>query len=125
MAELLVKLESSTDPTNLKTWDRGHVISVQEDGWPWGSSECPPKFCVVKISDMTVEEARVYLESEMEIPEEGRHDMKVLSIRKNKFDLDDVSLPKEKTDELKNTGKMSITKAQVTDCVKKVVIDGK
>jgi hypothetical protein len=125
MAELLIKLESAADSTNLNAWNRGHVVCVQEDGWGWGRLECPPKYCVIHISDMTIEEARVYLESETEIPKDKKTLPKMISIRKYKFDFDDVSFPKEKSDNLKIDGKVSVTKTQIKDCIKNIKVDGK
>jgi hypothetical protein len=41
----------------------GDIIVIRPDGWEWGSAECLPDFVLVKIPDMTVEEAKQYEES--------------------------------------------------------------
>ena len=41
----------------------GDIIVIMPDGWKWGKAECLPDFVLVKIPDMTVEEARQYVVS--------------------------------------------------------------
>lgn len=41
----------------------GDIIVIRPDGWPWGLEERLPRFVLVKIPDMTVEEAKQYEDS--------------------------------------------------------------
>ena len=66
MCELLVKNEDNTIPEDavmdLKSWKRGMVVTVQEDGWAWGNLEIHnPMFTIIKVPDMTVAVAGQYL----------------------------------------------------------------
>lgn len=65
MAELLVRTQDNVveDPVrDIKSWKRGMVITVQEDGWAWGKEELTnPLFLVVKIPGMSVVKGSVYL----------------------------------------------------------------
>lgn len=125
MAELLIKLESADNPTDLNAWGKGHVVCVQEDGWKWGKLECPPKFCVVHVSDMPIEEAKKHLEPEMSKLVDINSVPIQSAIRKTKFDLEDASISKSIKDDLKGKGKVSVTTAQIKGCIKAIVKDGK
>lgn len=66
MAELLVRTEDNTIPEDalmdLKSWKKGYVITVQENGWAWGSEELAnPLFTIIKIPDMTVAQAGMFM----------------------------------------------------------------
>jgi hypothetical protein len=100
MAELLIKLEPADNPNDLRAWGRGHVVAVMPDEWKWGSSECPPKFCVIKVTDNTTEQAKSFMDSSK------------TQIRTVKFDLDDITIPKAISDSIK-TGVVSLTSAQL------------
>jgi len=81
MAELLIKraahwMDSLTEddvrklsPVLQRTYRRrkqvGDVVVVMPDGHKWGRRECWPRYIVVKVPDMTVREARRYVEREM------------------------------------------------------------
>ena len=66
MAELLIKLEEAGNPADLKAWSRGHVVAIKPDGWQWGGLECPPKFCVIHITDVVPEEVLDYIQPHVE-----------------------------------------------------------
>lgn len=72
MAELLVRTEDRTtgDPNvDAQNWKRGMVVTVQEDGWPWGTLEVNnPVFLIVKVPGMTVAAASVFLGNLIEDP---------------------------------------------------------
>lgn len=112
MAELLIKATDAfnADPIKDKAgcYKRGDVVVVMNDGWPWGKSEGPPKFVIVKIPGMTVEEAQKYIESEKDAP-----DSEVLTRRKFKFHIDGT--PSEIKDELETKGIATMTKIQAED----------
>jgi hypothetical protein len=48
----------------------GDIIVVRPDGWNWGKEECLPNFVVVKVPQMTDEEAKKYEESLMSLDKE-------------------------------------------------------
>jgi hypothetical protein len=76
MAELLVKASGhwmdkltqadvdKMDESELRSYkarsQKGDVVVVRPDGWPWGKEECLPNFIVVKVPDMTDAEAKAY-----------------------------------------------------------------
>lgn len=77
MAQILVKARSSwMEKVDRSGWDqdkldkynkrtrKGSPIVVMPDDHIWGSSEGPLGFIIIKVNDITVEEVRVYLESE-------------------------------------------------------------
>lgn len=68
MAELLVRVVDKVNPdfyANTKCLKRGDVIAVCEDGWGWGVEELAnPDWRILKIPDMTVAEASVFLAPE-------------------------------------------------------------
>lgn len=39
---------------------KGDIIVVRPDGWKWGSEECPPRFVVVKLKGVAVEDVKHY-----------------------------------------------------------------
>jgi hypothetical protein len=79
MAELLVKakphwMDSLTQEEVSKMSDAakqnyesrsqiGDVVVVRPDGWQWGKEECLPNFIVVKVPQITFEEAKKYEEA--------------------------------------------------------------
>ena len=60
----------------------GDIVVIRPDGWEWGREECLPNFILVKIPDMTVEEAKQYEDSIMGI---GEYDWSI-RIAKEKWD---------------------------------------
>jgi hypothetical protein len=93
-AELLVKAEDSWG-TNEARSRKGDIIVVKPDGWKWGKEECPPRFVVVKLKDVTVEDVK-YLEQPL-------------------YDMSDPKNPV-----ILKRRQYSIDKAIVDDCVKEV-----
>ena len=81
MAELLVRAkghwrDSTTQqeidamtPEQLKNFNSrsqiGDIIVVREDGWTWGKEECLPRFIVVKITNLSYDDAKHLEESLM------------------------------------------------------------
>lgn len=51
MAELLIKAESSVNPTN---WQKGDIVEVRANGCNYGIDEGLPKFVIVKIPEVTM-----------------------------------------------------------------------
>lgn len=59
-AELLVKAEDAWG-TNPAKSVKGDIIVVRPDGWVWGREECPPRFVVIKMPGVKVDDVK-YLE---------------------------------------------------------------
>ena len=83
MAELLVKATKTT-------YDIGDIISVEEDGFNWGNSECAPSFIVVQIEGS--KEDNLYLleasHNGKYLDEEGNEQTKLIKKRKYSVDID-------------------------------------
>lgn len=55
----------------------GDPVVVKPDGWGWGREECPPKFIVLKVPELSVEDGRQYVVSETQTvvdPEMGERE---------------------------------------------------
>ena len=79
MAELLIRAKghwkdewkpskvNSLTPPEKRSYDArtqlGDIVVVKPNGWKWGKAECLPEYVLVKIPDMTVEEAKQYEDS--------------------------------------------------------------
>ena len=65
--ELLVKaidaLHSDPDKDRRGCYKKGYPVVVMPDGQTWGREECLPKFVIVKCPEVTVEQARGYIDS--------------------------------------------------------------
>ena len=60
----------------------GDIVVIRPDGWVWGREEGLPNFVLVKIPDMTVEEAKQYENSITEEYEiDGRTQRRLLRFR--------------------------------------------
>jgi hypothetical protein len=70
MCQVLIK---ATDQRSIdldkdaKLFKRGYPVAVKPDDHVWGKMETLPDFIVLKIPDMTVEEANQYLKSRVEM----------------------------------------------------------
>lgn len=87
MAELLVRAQGhwldSLTPNEiaaLPDWrkkeytyrsKKGDIIVVRPDGWTWGREECLPRFIVIKIPGLSVEDAKKYEEPLLITPAAG------------------------------------------------------
>lgn len=92
MAELLILNfdTSNKDPEQDRlAWKKGHVIAVMEDGHKWGKEECLPKFHIIKLPDVKVEEVQKYMESKHDLFDKERRQ---IEIRKYKIDLSEVDI---------------------------------
>ncbi len=118
MAEFLIKAIDANhlNPVKDKSgcYKRGDVVVVHPDGHEWGKSEGPPKFVIVKIPGMTVEEAQKYVKSEGDAPDP--ENPITLTRRKYKFHIDDIS--EEVKNELETKGVVAITKTQAEGFLK-------
>ena len=61
---------NSLDTSERQSYDArtqlGDIVVIRPDGWEWGREEGLPNFVLVKIPDMTVEEAKQYEDSIMD-----------------------------------------------------------
>lgn len=79
----------------------GDIIVVRPDGWEWGNEECLPNFIIVKVPDMTMEEAKQY--------EESLIDAETMEVKKvRKYHVEEA----EVNDAKNNGGVLQRTKAQ-------------
>jgi hypothetical protein len=71
MAEILICLRSATHPDATKDrrgcWKRGLLVTVQEDGHPWGAKERYPAFAVLSLPLVPVARLQRYVEPQWEI----------------------------------------------------------
>ena len=63
MAQLLVNIRHVSDDT----WVPGQIIVVMPDDHVWGRLECPPRFVVIKIPNVSVDEFKSFLNDEYEV----------------------------------------------------------
>ena len=111
MAEILIKAKDFVNPDpelDKFAYKRGHVVCVMPDGHPWGKKECLPDFVVLKVPDMTIEEAQVYLEEKNVNPRTEQQ--KSIARRSMKLDIDHTSLSKTAKNSLKNKGVVNLTR---------------
>lgn len=67
MAEFLIKARDQVDKAKdeekrNRGWTKGDIVVVMPDGHWWGREERPPKFFVLKIPNLPVNEAVKYIE---------------------------------------------------------------
>lgn len=97
MVELLVKMISVTHPDSEKDkrgcYKRGDVVEVRRAGANYGKEECLPKFIVVRLTDISYEDALELTKPETQDvfdpinPQQFlRHE--TLTRRRYKFDID-------------------------------------
>lgn len=121
MCEILIKAKDFINPDpelDKFSYKRGYVVCVMPDGHPWGSKERPPLFAVLKVPGLTVEEAQQYLQEKLESPK--TENQKSVGRRIYKLDVDSTLLPLAKRNSIKNTGVVSLTKAQTLSIVKTI-----
>jgi len=104
MAELLVRAKghwmdawdankiASLDTHELENYNSrsqlGDIIVVRPDGWEWGGSECLPDFIVVKLNEVSEEDAKIYEKSLMDTTDPEKP--KMLKRRKYKVPSDTI-----------------------------------
>jgi hypothetical protein len=122
MAEVLIKLEPADNPDDPLAWGRLHPVVVKPDGWAWGTAEGLPKFCVLRITDMTPEEVEPYLEPDEIDDAISLKPRKIRrAIRKWRFDIDDVAIPLVLRNQVKKTGYAQVTRVQIVSYIKRVI----
>ena len=107
MAELLILAFNTSNIDAAKdvfAYKLGHVIAVMPDGHKWGKEECLPKFYIVKLPEVKVEEVKKYLESKMDLATATE----AIAIRKYKLDV--TTLPRETKETLEKDGVITLEK---------------
>ncbi len=109
MAELLVVLidanHSDTEKDVRGSYKRGDIVVVFPDGHIWGKNEGPPKFGIVQLTGITVEQAKIYLQSETEIIKDwkfpdGTVGSNTITKRRRLFQFDIKKLTKQQLEVL-------------------------
>jgi hypothetical protein len=65
-AEILVKAVDAVNSNPTKDrgcYKRGMPVVIMDDGYKWGSSECPPLFFIVKVPGVPKEKMQKYIEA--------------------------------------------------------------
>ena len=68
---------------------KGDIIVVKPDGWKWGREECPPRFVVVKLKGVKVEDVKHYEEPIYD--EKDVENTTLLKVRKYAIDTSTVN----------------------------------
>lgn len=109
MAELLVKAVDATHPDPAKDargcYKRGDVVCVQPDGHEWGRLEGLPRFVVVKVPGVSVDQAEAHLERS--------------ETRRRAVGIAWADLPAGVRQQLQTTGTVTVTPAQIRNFVKR------
>lgn len=123
MAEFLVKaranwMESLTEQERIDRglvdkYNRrgviGDIIVVKPNGWKWGKLEGPPGFVVLKVPNMSMEDAKKYEERLTEIVEEDGKEI-ALTRKKRKYQLPSIVVDNAKNEV---DGVLQLTKTNV------------
>jgi len=133
MAELLVKAQEAwnheadtkkmTDD-EIKAWNarsrKGDVIVVRPDGWAWGREECPPRFVVIKIPGVKVEDVKHYEEQLIEV-DDVNYKAEMFKTRKHAVDVATVEDCLKQADGVKEISAEAVTSKLLV----KTVVDAK
>jgi len=114
MAELLVLAFDTFNPDpqqDLLAYKLGHVIDIKPDGHVWGAQERLPKFFVVKIPTMKVEDAQQYMAKKEDIT--NPDDPVQIGMRKFRFNPDTLAAAKKTA--LLTTGTVSIATKDIVN----------
>ncbi len=108
MTELLIKAIDYVNPDPVEdrigSYKRGMIIAVKEDNHTWGNKECLPKFVVLKIPGISVQNVLKFCES-YDIDMGGGT---MLTYRRRRWIIRWSDLPQVAKDKLKNNGELII-----------------
>lgn len=105
MAELLVKAQDSPVSDGPGKWKQGHVVTVKPDGHLWGAKEGLPRFVIVKVPGIDVEDVEDFLA-------ENKDELGEL-VRRRNFLFDRSRLTAEMRSELLQNGSITLTRTQI------------
>lgn len=96
MCEALIRVVDKANPgdpyKDCKLSKAGDIITVQDDGWSWGSEELQnPDWRIVKFTAVPLSQALAFLDPEADT--DVAHPSRMLRRRKFGFDLTNTSLP--------------------------------
>ena len=115
MCEVLVRVVDKVNPNDAnldaQCLKRGDFVSICPDGWGWSQIErTNPDWRIVKISGLSVEEAKAYLAKGAKYR------------RAFKLDVDDVTLPQGVKnyvqDSARTADSITVTRAQIVNFIK-------
>ncbi|MEM4359711.1 MAG: hypothetical protein QXT45_04225 [Candidatus Bilamarchaeaceae archaeon] len=123
MAEILIKAVDAynVDPEVDKAcYKAGMPVVVMPDGHKWGREEGPPKFIVLKLPGVPVEEVKKYVEEWVveDIDKDSGY-LKSVMIRRRRWRFALEQLPREVLDNASSTGKIVVD----WDVVKNYFVD--
>ena len=108
-AELLVKAQepwnNNADTSKMSAEElrihnahsrKGDIIVVRPDGWKWGKEECLPRFVVVKVPELSIEEAAQYEQPLFDVTDP----QKPLMVRVRKYALPKAYIKNIKTNNI-------------------------
>ena len=96
----------------------GDIIVVRPNGWKWGKAECLPNYVVIKLPNISVEEAKKYEESLFDTAELGEDEVPI-KLKKRKYQVPLVTVENYKTS---NTSVVEITGIQEGTFVNNIII---
>lgn len=86
MAEFLIKAIDANHPDPgidlAGCYKRGDIVLAKPDGWSWGKCEGPPKFNILKVPGMSIEEAEQYTKPHTEL------EQKTIEVTKKQYEQD-------------------------------------
>jgi hypothetical protein len=118
MCEILIRAKDNINPDpelDKMTYKRGYPVCVMPDGHSWGRAEGLPDFIVLKITDLSVEQAQQYIEHKVINAQTANQ--QIVGRRKFKFDIDASALPQRIKNQIKD-GVVTVTKAQILNFIK-------
>lgn len=117
MAEILIKAISAVNPDPAKdlrgSYKRGDPVVVMPDGHQWGTEERLPKFVVVRITGLSVDQARKYVLPDLDLSGSIR--------RKRLYRLLVDDVPNAIKTQLRNTGFVVVSFEQVRNYIENKV----
>jgi len=87
MAELLIKNVDAWGDDKSRSM-KGDIIVVRPDGWVWGKEECPPRFVVVKLKGVKVDDVKHYEQPLMDTKDPE----KPVMLKRRKYAIDTATV---------------------------------
>jgi len=113
MCELLIKAQSATHSDLTKSergcYKIGDIVDVREDGFKWGKSECPPKFYIVKLTNVSVKDAQKYIVADYDTTDPEHP----VLLHRRLYQIPIVDIPAQIKSTLQATGSVSVTWTQI------------
>lgn len=127
MAEVLICARNATHPDSdvdrRSCYKRGDPVTVQPDGHPWGAKEGLPRFVVVKIPGVSVEQVRDVIQEQTESDQGAAltdDDGLPVTFRRRRWRVLVDNVPQQIRRTLAQTGEVTVTPAQIKNYVRRV-----